>query len=226
MQSFKKMDTSEFTKLVKDIASQRVALEAGINIAAAQAVAFSIVDRNSTPAQLLYEALRTMKDINGKVVRNSGIRANALVKYFEKFGNLAYVSKDKASGERDKVTFFEATIDGRHELVQKEILPPGKLEWTEKFAAYLGEQHWADAKPTSDPVSAYDTATLADQFFSNLRRKQRDAGITLKHEDLLERMYATYAAWVSEDAVKRAKALSEAEQGKIVQATKELAHMQ
>lgn len=209
---FKKFDMSELNKLIKDIGSQRVTLEAGINTAAIQCLAFSIIDRNSTPAQMLYESIRSLKDENGKTIRNSGMRADALVRYFEKYGNLAYVSKDKVSGTRDKVTFFEATIDERHELVQKEILPPGKLTWSDKFAAFLGEKHWSDAKAVAEIVSVYDAADIADKFFKDLRRKQKDAGLTLKHEDLVETLYAAYAGWVSAEAIKRAKALSEDEQ--------------
>lgn len=92
---------------IESIGSQRVKLDSEIQAAAIQCIGQSIVHRNVTPANALFEAL-------GKSVRR-----DSLVRMFEVHGNMAWIKSEK------KIAFYDA---GR-KFTDAEVAVMGAKMW-------------------------------------------------------------------------------------------------
>ena len=142
-------------------------LENQIQFVAVQCIAQSIVNRNSTPANELYA--------------NSpkGQRHDALLAYFEKFGNLAYLKAEK------KIGFFDA---------EKHGLP--KLEWTNAYSNLVRDFHWTKGTKKPDPKSSYDFDEEVGTLIARLTKIASNTTNSIKNKALLDEVVGTYNAYV------------------------------
>lgn len=162
------MKIEDLAVLIKSIARRGMALDKDIQKAAVAAVAFSIIDRNSTPANDLFKALAKSH------------RRDKLAMYFEKFGNLAYMKTT------DSIDFFDvAAMTGKP-----------ALEYTDELELELLTTPWTGT--TKAPVvSAYDVEDAIAKFFKSAdkavkeNRVENELGI-----GLLKSMHNAYAAWL------------------------------
>jgi hypothetical protein len=161
----KMLEASELSKLIGKIGKQKVTLDNQIQIAAAECVAQSIVHRNATPAMQLFEVL------------GSNMRRDALVAYFEKFGNLAW------SKEAKRLSFFD---------VEKLVKGATALEWTEEYADTVRKTLWQSLKKEPEVVSAYDVEVEFQKFFKRLERLASDPAISVKNKEMLNTVKAAY----------------------------------
>lgn len=141
-------------------------LESQIQAAAVQCIAQSVIYRNSTPAQSLYEALP------------KGQRHDSLVAYFEKFGNLAYSKAEK------KIVFFDV-----EKVLDK------TLDWTDIYAAEVVAFHWTNGTKKPEPKSAYDVAEELGKLIERLTKLSSDSTKDVKHKDLLAKVTETMNAY-------------------------------
>lgn len=163
------MKADALSKLIGQIGRASAKLVDQIQTAAIQCIAQSIVHRNATPAMQLFDAV------------GSGARRDALVKYFEMFGNLTWSKAEK------KVIF-----------VDMEKIPGGrKLEWTDEYAQKVAAVVWLKAKAEPQPKSIFDVDEETSKFLERLTRA-KGRGAELKNAALLERLMATYHAYVAE----------------------------
>lgn len=171
------MQASELSKLIGQIGRASAKLMVQIQIAAVQCVAQSIVHRNATPAMQLFEVI-------------AGTRRDALVAYFEKFGNLTWSKAEK------KVIFCDM-----------EKIPNGrKLEWTAEYAETVAATSWLSTKKEAEPRSIFDVSEEAEKFLERLTKAKRK-GVEIKNDALLERLYATYQQYVGEQYLKASTSL-------------------
>ena len=90
------LNQSQFNEIVGRIGARQKLLNKDIQACAMFAIYKSIVDRNSTPADVLFQAM------------SAGMRKQALVNYFEKYGNLAYLKNDPKTGAtKPHMAFFD-----------------------------------------------------------------------------------------------------------------------
>lgn len=134
-------------------------LEAQVQAAAIQCIAQSIVHRNATPAQQLFEALP------------KGQRHDALVAYFEKFGNLAYSKAEK------KVVFFDV-----------EKITDKSLVWTDTYADEVAAFHWTKGTKKPEPKSAWDVSEELGKLIERMTKLASDSTKDVKHKDLLAKV--------------------------------------
>ena len=178
MQVAKLMEMTQLAKLIGTIGKQKVALDKNIQTAAAECVAQSIVHRNATPSMQLYDAV------------GNTTRRDALVAYFEKFGNLAWSRADK------RVTFFDTG----------KILGADKaLVWTEEYAKQVCDTPWASLKKEPEVVSVYDMDTEFSKFFKRLERLAADPAVTVKNKEMLATVRAAYYHCAADLAMKTTK---------------------
>jgi hypothetical protein len=151
------MELSMLTKLIGRIGKRGVQIHNWIQEAAINAVAHSIVNRNITPAQQLVDAL------------TGGNRKDSLVRYLEKFGNLAWSTlDDNTKGFK----FFEVTVKGE------------PLAWTPEYAKLAREFDWSKAIKAPTPKSMYDVADALSSLIEAAHRAVKK-GLTIKHGALL-----------------------------------------
>lgn len=163
------MQADSLSKLIGQIGRASAKLVEQIQTAAVQCVAQSIVHRNATPAMQLFDAM------------GSGSRRDALVAYLELWGNLMWAKSEK------KITFCD-----------RERVPGGsKLEWTPEYSAKVADAMWLKAKAEPTPKSIFDVDEEAGKFLERLTRAKR-RGAELKNSELLNRLEATYHAYVAE----------------------------
>lgn len=98
------MEMNALTTLIRSIAKRGLALDKDIQKAAVSAIGYSVVDRNSTPADQLFKALA------------KGHRRDKLATFFEQHGNLAYMKAD------DAIKFYDAGIKVWTDDMQAELL--------------------------------------------------------------------------------------------------------
>lgn len=178
MQVAKLMEMTQLAKLIGDIGKQKVALDALIQTAAAECIAQSIVHRNATPSMQLYDAV------------GNTTRRDALVAYFEKFGNLAWSKADK------RVAFFDT----------EKILGADKaLSWTPEYAETVQKTPWASLKKEPEIVSQYDVEAEFSKFFKRLERLAADPAVSVKNKDMLATVKAAYLHCAADLAMKSTK---------------------
>jgi hypothetical protein len=172
------MEMTQLAKLIGTIGKQKVALDKNIQTAAAECVAQSIVHRNATPSMQLYDAV------------GNTTRRDALVAYFEKFGNLAWSKADK------RIAFFDT---------EKILGAAAKLAWTEDYAKQVGDTPWASLKKEPEVVSVYDMDTEFSKFFKRLERLAADPAVTVKNKEMLAVVRAAYYHCAADLDMKSAK---------------------
>jgi hypothetical protein len=189
------MEVGTLAKLIKMIGRQKVRIDNMIQTAAVQAIAQSIVFRNSTPAAQLFEAVGVSS------------RRDALVKYFEMFGNLCWSKREK------KVIFYDvAKVENKPELA-----------WNDEYSAKVAAYVWHKAKPEPKLVSSYDVEEKVSQLIDNLRKSAK-RGITLENAALLDSVESLYVKYVAstQDAKDKAKmAATPALEGEALDAAKD-----
>lgn len=174
------------SKLIGRIGRASANLTKMIQEAAVQCIAQSIIHRNATPAAQLFDAV------------GSSARRDALVQYFEMFGNLTW-----SKGEK-KVIF-----------VDMEKIPNGrKLAWTDEYAEKVAETLWFKVKAETQPKSIFDVEEEAQKFLERLS-KAKGRGAELKNAGLLDRLLDTYRQFVGEQYLKATTALPTAEDVKV-----------
>jgi hypothetical protein len=178
MQVAKLMEMTQLAKLIGTIGKQKVALDKLIQTAAAECVAQSIVHRNATPSMQLYDAV------------GNTTRRDALVAYFEKFGNLAWSRADK------RITFFD---------VEKNVKGAAALAWTEEYAKMVSDTPWASLKKEPEVVSVYDVDVEFSKFFKRLERLAADPAVSMKNKDMLATVRAAYLHCAADIAMKTTK---------------------
>lgn len=176
MSQAKLMTVTELSKLIGNIGKQKVRLESAVQVAAVECIGQSIVHRNVTPAISLFEACE------------GALRRDALVAFFEKFGNIAFLKSAK-KGE-PKLGFYE---------VHK------PEAWTEDFVEQVNAMKWMAAKREAEPVSKYDMEREAAKFIERMRKLAADTGKQVEHRDLIDELYAVYAKYVATRTLKEAK---------------------
>jgi hypothetical protein len=154
------MEMTTLMRLIGRIGKRGQQVHDWIQTAAVNAVAYSIVDRNITPAKQLVGAL------------NAGNRKDALVRYLEKFGNLAWAKNEQ--GDYD-FAFFEVKVKG--EL----------LQWTPEYAKMASEFVWSKAIKPPVPKSMYDVAAALSQLIDAAHRAVKKQ-IPLMHADILSQL--------------------------------------
>lgn len=163
------MELSMLSKLIGRIGKRGVQVHNWIQEAAVNAVAHSIVNRNITPAQQLVDAL------------TGGNRKDSLVRYLEKFGNLAWSTLDDGT---KGFKFFEVTIKGE------------PLSWTPEYAKLAREFDWSKAVKPPAPKSMYDVADALGTLIAAARRAVKKQ-IPLVHGELLAELEAAQAKYDS-----------------------------
>ena len=88
------LNQSQFNEMIGRIKARQTLLNKDIQACAVFAIELSIRDRNSTNADVLFQAFA------------GGLRKQAIVAYFEKFGNLAYADSDPKSGKKRPGMYF------------------------------------------------------------------------------------------------------------------------
>lgn len=159
MTQHKVMEANALSKLIGNIGKSGLKLDAQIQLAAVQCIAYSIIDRNITPGQNLLDAT------------SNGIRSDALVAFFEKHGQFAYDKQTK------KLVFFDVK-----KITNKDI------EWSEAYERELMSTPWTGARKKQEPVSQYDFDEQATKFVERFKKLAADANVTVKHKDLLVKL--------------------------------------
>jgi hypothetical protein len=155
----KLMDQGALSKLIGNIGKSGMKLDAQIQLAAVQCIAYSIVDRNITPGQNLLDAT------------SNGIRSDALVAFFEKYGQFAYDKQTK------KLVFFDVK-----KIIEKDI------SWNEAYERELMGTPWTAAKKKPEPVSQYDFDEQATKFVERFKKLAADANVQVTHKELLVKL--------------------------------------
>lgn len=155
----KLMEQGALSKLIGNIGKSGMKLDAQIQLAAVQCIAYSIVDRNITPGQNLLDAT------------SNGIRSDALVAFFEKYGQFAYDKQTK------KLVFFDVK-----KITNKDI------SWNETYEKELMGTPWTAAKKKPEPVSKYDFDEQATKFVERFKKLAADSTVQVEHKDLLVRL--------------------------------------
>jgi len=164
------MAMSDLSKLIGRIGKASATLTNQIQLAAVQCIGYSIRDRNATPAMQLFDAVGTTQ------------RRDALVRYFEMFGNLGWSKAEK------RVIFIDVAEVTKGQTV---------LEWTEEYAAKVAQVMWHKTKAEPEPKSVFDIDEETAKFIERFTRAKK-RGAELKNGGLLERLMATYHAYVAE----------------------------
>lgn len=143
---------AEFTKLVNSLGTAIIKVDQQIQLLAVLAIGYSIIDRNTTPMNQLLAKL------------SYGHRKDALVAFFEKHGNAAWMTAEKTIKFYDAGATFDADVK-----------------------ATLMQSPWAEAKRAPKVVSSYDVADEVQNLMLRLQKKQQ-TGTEMKNADLLRRV--------------------------------------
>ena len=165
MPQAKLMEASVLSKEIAAIGKQKVNFENRVQKAATECIGQSVVHRNATPAMQLFDAL------------SGSVRRDALVAFFEKFGQLMWSTADK------KLVFLDRTKD--------------KLAWTDEYRNEVATTMWHTLKKETPPKSVYDAAKEIGDTIDRLLKK-RVKGIEIKNIGALNAVHAAYAAWVAD----------------------------
>ncbi len=152
------MSTLDLQKLVHSIGKRGASLNKDIQSAAVAAVGYSVIYGDTTFGNRLLDALGTWT------------RKDALVAFFEKYGNFAWMKSDK------KLAFFKA----------QETMSESEFE---AYAETLPQ--WDTAKRPPQVVSKYDVAAEFDKFLKRMEKLREDSTIELRHKALLDQLEST-----------------------------------
>lgn len=146
------MNQSDLSKAIASIGKRGASLTKDIQSAAIAAVGYSVIYGDVTFGNRLLDALGTWT------------RKDALVAFFEKYGNFAWMKQDK------KLAFFKA----------QEAMSESEFE---AYAETLPQ--WDTAKRPPQIVSKYDVAAEFDKFLKRMEKLSEDSTIELRHKALL-----------------------------------------
>lgn len=147
------MTQADLAKAIASIGKRSASLNKDIQSAAVSAIGYSVIHGDVTFGNRLLDALGTWT------------RKDALVAFFEKHGNFAWMKQDK------KLAYFKA-IDHMSE------------QDFEVFAESLPQ--WDTAKRAPEIVSKYDVAAEFDKFLKRMEKLRQDSTIELRHKALLD----------------------------------------
>jgi hypothetical protein len=156
------MHTEALSKAIASIGKRGASLNKDIQTAAVAAVGYSVLHGDVTFGNRLLDALGTWT------------RKDALVAFFEKYGNFAWMKQDK------KLVFYKA-IEG---MTEKEF---------EEYAETLPQ--WDSAKRPPQIVSKYDVAAEFDKFLKRMEKLREDGTIELRNKALLDVLEDTTAKY-------------------------------
>jgi len=154
------MEKGALGKLIINIGKSGTKLDAQIQLAAVACIGYSIVDRNISPAKDLLAAI------------SKGHRADSLVAYFERFGNIAYSSADK------DLKFHQLTVKG------------AKVEWDEKYVQEVQGLMWTQARRPAAIVSKYDFQVVITGVVDRFKKIAKDTTKTVENKALLDEIGA------------------------------------
>jgi hypothetical protein len=187
------MEMKQLSRIIGVIGRQKVRIDNMIQVAAVQVIAQSIVNRNSTPADQLFSAVGVSS------------RRDALLKFYEMFGNLTW-----SKGEK-RVIFCDM-----------EVTDNRKLEWTDEYATKVSEFIWHKAKPEPKQVSMYDVEEKVSALIDSLRKAAKK-GITLQNVELLDGVESLYVKFVAETFAAKEMAATPALEGDDLKAASDAA---
>jgi len=147
------MHTEALSKAIASIGKRGASLNKDIQTAAVAAVGYSVLHGDVTFGNRLLDAL---------------------VAFFEKYGNFAWMKQDK------KLVFYKA-IEG---MTEKEF---------EEYAETLPQ--WDSAKRPPQIVSKYDVAAEFDKFLKRMEKLREDGTIELRNKALLDVLEDTTAKY-------------------------------
>lgn len=205
MQQAKLMDMSELSKLIGQIGRQKVQLQESIQHAAIQCVAQSIVHRNVTPAIELFNNCE------------GALRRDSLVAFFERYGNIAYMSKAKK--DEPKLAFYEVKIGAAHAAMRAvdddgkcDFKVGDKLGWTDNYELVVKAADWTKAKKEAEIKSEHDLFAEAQKFIARIGKLAADTQANVKGRGLVDVLYKAYITYQAEEVLKASKAMSPEEQ--------------
>lgn len=165
------VSASELAGMIGAIGKRKVALDKAVQEAAVQCVAQSIVHRNATPAMQLFDALI------------GSMRRDALVVYFERFGNLKW-NKQETESEKKGIVF--------HENPKVKALAGDKER--DEWLATAAETLWYALKRENTPKSVYDADEAIKSLIDRLH-KMAKRGTKIENVEVLnvvQRAYTEY----------------------------------
>ena len=182
MQNVQLMSVEAITKAIAGITKSAAKVRTDIQTIAVQAVAHSIVHKNTDIATALFNGV------------TDTVRRDALSRYLEVYGCLAWMKDEK------RFAYFAATTKDN---VTGEIKP---LEWTPEYAMKVSNTLWTTAKKEPTIKSVYDVEEEFRKFVDRITKVSKVAGTQVKHEDLLNKLNTVFVQYVSAEAVKNSKA--------------------
>lgn len=126
-QKIKLVAGADLSKLIGSIGKAKVKLDAAIQVAAVSCIAQSVLHRNVTPANELYDVL------------SKSHRRDSLLMMFEKFGHMAW---SKVEG---RILFDKVRADGAK-----------AVQWNDKYAESLPMWYDAKKEPAAQSVYDFD----------------------------------------------------------------------
>lgn len=156
------MNQSDLSKAIASIGKRGASLTKDIQAAAVSAIGYSVIHGDVTFGNRLLDALGTWT------------RKDALVAFFEKYGNFAWMKQEK------KLAYFNAVAHmSEHDF---EL-------WAEDLP------QWDTAKRAPQIVSKYDVAAEFDKFLKRMEKLRQDSSIELRHKALLDVLEDTTAKY-------------------------------
>lgn len=156
------MSTEDFGKLCEVVRKSQAKTDADLQKLAVAAIGYTHIHGDVQPANRLLDAMQ------------KSMRKDAMVKYLEKFGKLAFMKND---GNKFKY-FAEAPVRDFDADVCNTVM-------------------WYDAKKPNELVSEYDFVEEFDKFMKKLQGKI-DSGKPIKHPELFDKLVDVSAMYHGE----------------------------
>lgn len=165
-------DKAKIVANIENIKKAAVRLTAAVQKTAVQCAIHAVRHGDVTLADELVEAI-------GKGLRRASLRA-----WFET-QTCMYIpkSKDKFAYDSERAKALRAQTD---------------VELTKLFMAVA----WEEAKPEEKVVSVIDVAESFDKFMARLDKMVKEAGVEVKHAELLSQLKTLSASYHGAEAVK------------------------
>lgn len=161
------LNEKRFEKIMSRIGRVATLLDTDIQECAVYAIHQSIEYRNAAPADRLFQIVKNPRGM---------MRADALARYFEQHGNLAYMKEDK------KIAFFEVK-DIAFDEKQLMALP------------------WREAIAPKDPDSIYDAKEMFEALLVRIEKKIKAGKDEVKNTELVTKIRKVMAEGALEEAL-------------------------
>jgi hypothetical protein len=162
------MSTADFGKLCDVVMKAQRKTDEDIQKLAVAAIGYSHIHGDTGPANRLLGAMQ------------KSLRVDSLVRYIEKFGKLAYMSKEK------KFEYFKDA-------------PVAEFD-----AELCNRMKWYAAKAPNQPESIYDFVAEFDKFMEKMQKKI-DSGKPVEHAELFDKLMDVSAQYHGEKQVAAAE---------------------